>query len=339
MRITIFGAGAVGCYIGGCLAATGARVVFVGRPRLHEEVAAHGLHLSDCRGHAKRLAEVEFATDAQAAQGSDLVLVCVKSSDTVAAAQALRAHVSAETVVVSFQNGIHNAQTLTEHLQRPVLAGMVGFNVAAQGDGRFHQGTQGDLHSQSDPGLVPFAPLFTRAGLPLIQHADLRPVLWAKLMLNLNNAVNALANIPLRAQLSQRGFRECLALAQSEMLSLIASAAMPPLARLSPLPATWIPSILRLPDPIFRVVAGSMLRIDPVARSSMSDDLALGRAPEVDWLNGEVVRLAESQGRVAPINRALCTLIHEAAKSDPRPRWTAQDLRATLLQSHLTGGR
>ncbi|MCL4675446.1 MAG: hypothetical protein KJZ59_05350, partial [Pararhodobacter sp.] len=95
-------------------------------------------------------------------------------------------------------------------------------------------------------------------------------------------------------------------------------------------PAAWIPRVLRLPDPLFRAVAGRMLRIDPQARSSMSDDLALGRVPEVAWINGEVVRLAKSLGRDAPVNRRLCALIDDAADAATRPTWAAQDLLADL---------
>lgn len=330
MPIAIFGAGSVGCYIGGRLAAGGARVTLIGRPRLRDELARHGLHLSDYRGAQTRVRDIPFALGPEGVAGSGLVLVCVKSQDSEAAARALAPHLTKATQIVSFQNGVRNAETLARALGRPVLAGMVGFNIVAQGGGRFHQGTQGDLHGARDPGLTGFLGAFKSAGLPLTLHSDMRPVLWAKLMLNLNNAVNALANIPLRAQLSDRRFRLCLALAQEELLYFAGAASLPALARLAPLPAAWIPRVLRLPDPLFRAVAGRMLRIDPQARSSMSDDLALGRVPEVAWINGEVVRLAKSLGRDAPVNRRLCALIDDAADAATRPTWAAQDLLADL---------
>ena len=330
MRIAIFGAGSVGCYIGGRLAAGGAQVTLIGRARLRDDLATHGLHLSDYRGGEDHVRDIPFALEPEAAAGAALVLVCVKSQHSAEAARSLKPHLAAGAQIVSLQNGVTNTATLSEGLNRPVLMGMVGFNVAAQGDGRFHQGTQGDLHLEHSPGMVPFLGAFQRAGLAIIQHSDMRPVLWAKLMLNLNNAINALANIPLRAELAQRGFRLCLALAQQELLQLTAGASLPRFARLSPLPAAWIPPVLRLPDPAFRVVASSMLRIDPLARSSMSDDLASGRPPEVAWINGAVVRLAENQGRDAPVNRRLCALIDEAAHATSRPTWTAAELLADL---------
>ena len=125
------------------------------------------------------------------------------------------------------------------------------------------------------PALTPFAGAFARAGLPLALHRDMRAVQWAKLLLNLNNAVNALANLPLRDELAQRAYRRCVALAQREALHWLARAAIRP-ARLTPLPAGWLPAVLDLPDPAFRVLGGRMLAIDLLARSSMSDDLAAG---------------------------------------------------------------
>ncbi|GAB4265680.1 MAG: 2-dehydropantoate 2-reductase [Pararhodobacter sp.] len=329
MHIAIFGAGTVGVYIGGRLAAAGGDVVLIGRARLRDALAG-GLTVSDYRGYEARVAP-PFATDAAAVRGVDLVLVCVKSRDTRSAAEAIRPHLSPDAQVVSFQNGLGNAGLLETALDRDVLPGMVGFNVVQEG-ARFHQATEGGLHVLDDPVLDPVLPLFRRAGLPLHEHADMQPVLWAKLMLNLNNAVNALSGLPLRAQLSQRDYRRCLALAQDELLSLCA-AAEHPLARLSPLPARWIPPVLRLPDRLFRAVAGRMLRIDPTARSSMADDLAHGRLTEVDWINAEVVRLAESLGRDAPVNRELTALIHAAEAGGIPRRWTASALLAHLTDA------
>jgi len=77
-----------------------------------------------------------------------------------------------------------------------------------------------------------------------------------------------------------------------------------------------------------------MLAIDPLARSSMSDDLAAGRATEVDWINGEVVRLAERLGRTAPVNAHLAALIGIAGQNVPRRAWPADELLAELAAAN-----
>jgi 2-dehydropantoate 2-reductase len=66
------------------------------------------------------------------------------------------------------------------------------------------------------------------------------------------------------------------------------------------------------PDWLFNRVFLKRWKIDARARSSMADDLAAGRKTEIDYLNGELVRLAERLQRAAPINRAIVELIHKA---------------------------
>lgn len=329
--IAVAGAGSVGCYIGGRLAHAGADVTLIGRERIGAVIARNGLRLSDLHGFDARLAPeaVPFATAPDAAASADLVLVTVKSAATGEMADALAPVLRAGTIVISFQNGLRNAELLAERLPHcRVLAGMVPFNVVDGGDGHFHHGSDGELEVAESAALAPFAEVFAAAGLPLQQHADMPAVLWGKLLLNLNNAVNALSGQPLKAELSQRAYRRCVATAQRETLALLAAAAIAP-AKLTALPARWLPAALSVPDVVFRVLGNRMLAIDPLARSSMWEDLERGRRTEIDWINGEVVRLAERLGRTAPVNARLIALIREA-EAGGRRDWDGPALLAEL---------
>lgn len=306
-------------------------VQLIGRPRLAAELDRHGLHLTDLHGADQRVSRtaLHFATTPDAAADADLVLVTVKSADTAEAGRELAAVVKADTVVVSFQNGIGNAEVLRKALPRhTVLDGMVPFNVLNRGCGSFHQGSEGHLAATDHPALRACRALFDLAGLPLDLHADMLSVQWAKLLLNLNNPVNALSNKPLKEQLAQRAYRLCVVLAQREALGLLDAAKIKP-AKLTPLPPQWIPLMLGLPDTVFRRAANKMLEIDPLARSSMWEDLQAGRTTEVDWINGEVLRLAERLGRQAPVNAKLLALIREAEKGGRR-EWSGEALLAEL---------
>ncbi|HXZ06663.1 MAG TPA: ketopantoate reductase C-terminal domain-containing protein, partial [Paraburkholderia sp.] len=225
---------------------------------------------------------------------------------------------------------VGNADVLRAALPRQtVLEGMVPFNVVERGPGVFHQGTAGELEIRQASAMQPFVDAFRKAGLPLIQHADMVPVQWAKLLLNLNNAINALANRPLKEELSQRAYRICLAMAQKEALALLKRAGIRP-AKVTPLPSSWIPRVLSVPDALFERLGRAMLTIDPLARSSMSDDLAAGRATEVDWINGEVVNLAQRLGQTAPVNERLCELVRQAERAAVRPSWSGETLLAEM---------
>ena len=92
--------------------------------------------------------------------------------------------------------------------------------------------------------------------------------------------------------------------------------------------------ILKLPTPIVRMVIRAQLRIDPEARTSMWTDLERGRPTEVDFLNGEIVRLADQHGIAAPINRRIAELVHEAERAGAgSPQMGAE----TLLRSFKHG--
>jgi len=329
--VLVMGAGAIGCYLGGCLQAAGVPVVFIGRPRVLATLREHGLTLTDLDGGRRRLDPAALSLHAQIPAGiaPSLVLLAVKSGATADAAAQLGAALPSGTPVVSMQNGVSN--TATAHAAAPslrLLAGMVPFNIAELAPGHYHRGTTGVLAAQDDAALRARLADFERAGLPLHLHADLRAVQWGKLLLNLNNPVNALSGLPLRAQLMDRGYRQCLAALQSEALAVLRGANIQP-ARVGALPPHRIPPLLRLPTPLFRLIAARMLRIDRSARSSMADDLSNGRATEIDALCGEVVRLAESRGLAAPINARMVALV-TAWPQRPQPI-SSREMRAALI--------
>lgn len=332
LHVAVFGAGAVGSWVGGRLAAhPTTHVTLIGRARLMAELA-DGLTTSE-QGGPTRTVAVTATTDPTAAARADVTLVTVKSAQTAEAGAALARVLPADAVVVSLQNGVRNADVLRAALPgRRVLAGMVPWNVVRRAPGSYHRGTAGTLMVEDAPGALPLLGAAALAGLPLRVRRDMRAVQWGKLLLNLNNAVNALSDQPLAAELAQRAYRRVLAAAQREALAVLARA-HEPVAKLTPVPPRFLPRLLELPDRVFRVAAARMLAIDPHARSSMWDDLAAGRPTEIAYLQGEIVALADRLGMSAPVNAALVALVHAAEAGDRRVRSGAELLAA------VTSGR
>nr|HEX4317736.1 2-dehydropantoate 2-reductase [Kofleriaceae bacterium] len=339
VRIAVFGAGAIGCWVGGRLAAH-ADVTLIGRPRVLDELRA-GVRTTDLDG-VDVSAIAAIATDAAAAATADVVLVTVKSAQTADAGAALAPHVRADTAVVSLQNGVRNARTLQAALPgRRVLPGMVQYNVIRKAPAHYHRATEGQLmfgHDSAPPSggardpSAPLARACADAGLAYTVRTDMAAVLWSKLLLNLGNAVNALCGLPLVEELSQRAFRLVMAACQREALALLA-AAREPIAKLIAVPPRWMPRVLALPDAVFRPLAKRMIGVDPTARSSMWADLEAGRATEVDFLQGEIVGLADRLGRAAPVNRAIADLVHAAERGGRR------DFRGDELLALAVAGR
>jgi 2-dehydropantoate 2-reductase len=326
-RIAVFGAGAIGCWVGGRLSAGGADVTLIGRPRVMAELE-NGLRVTELHGGTQEV-KPALATEAGAATTADLVLVTVKSAATADAARELAPVLAKGCVVVSLQNGVRNVGVLRDALpSHRVLAGMVPFNVVRRSAGAYLRASGGTLMFEVHDLIAPLSEACLKANLAFELRDDMPAVQWSKLVLNLNNAINALSGKPLAEELGDRDFRRCLAACQQEALALI-KAAEQPLARVTPLPTTWIAKMLTMPDGVFKLLGRRIVSIDPNARSSMWDDLEAKRPTEIDYIQGEIVALANRLGRQAPVNARLVGLIREAERGGKR-NYTGAELLAAL---------
>ncbi|UFS90433.1 2-dehydropantoate 2-reductase [Bradyrhizobium daqingense] len=326
--IVVAGAGAIGCFVGGMLAASGRRVALLVRPRVKTEIERFGLRLTDFNGSETRLGagQLALSEDASIFHSAGIVLVTVKSADTGDVANQIAQHAPRDAVIVSLQNGIGNVAVLRERLDgRRVLAGMVPFNVISMGEGRFHRSTSGDIHVGADEANTALA--LSVPGLAVRASRDIAGVQWGKLIINLNNALSALSDMPLAAQLASRHWRRLFADQMAEGLAALKAAGITPVSA-TPIPMGWTPALLRLPDTIFNAILGRTMKIDPEARSSMWQDLKQGRKTEIDYLQGAVIALAEQNNVDVPLMRRIVALIKEAevAGMGP-PGLTPQQIR------------
>jgi 2-dehydropantoate 2-reductase len=353
MNVIILGAGAVGCYVAGRLAAAGERVTLVGRPRTTEPLALGGLTVTDMQGFKAHVAadvtshQLTIASSLKLAcsnkQGKHnnhdnhghhdpadeptVVLLCVKGGATSAAAQEIADCCPAGTTIVSLQNGVDNVARIAKiapHMT--ALAGMVPYNVVMKTPTHVHRATMGQIYIEQSPLTVELVAKFNAAGLKAAVSSDMRAVQWGKLLLNVNNPVNALSDLPLREQLLNRDFRCVFATLQQEALAAMRAAGIVPLQLAAVKPGT-MPILLKLPNWLFTRIAKKMLRMDASARSSMWDDVQHGRTTEVDDLCGAVVRLAGQVHTPAPCNAGMCRLLATHTKGH---RWTGPELRKAL---------
>jgi 2-dehydropantoate 2-reductase len=326
--IGIAGAGSIGCFVGGMSALAGRRVALLARPRVIGEIEASGLRLTSFEGLDRTIASslLTLSEDPSIFSDAGAVLVTVKSADTPEIADLIAKHAPPDAVIVSLQNGVGNVPVLRQRLPGwRVLAAMVPFNVIAAGEGRYHRATSGDIVIEQDEAHT--ADQLSVPGLKLRATADIAGVQWGKLLLNLNNALNALADIPLRQQLAQRAWRRLFADQMAEGLAAIRADGIKPVSS-TPIPAGLMPHMLRLPDAVFGVLLGGTVKIDPRARSSMWEDLQRGRATEIDYLQGVITDIADRHGLKVPLSRRIVALIRNAEISGKgAPKLTPEEIR------------
>ena len=291
-KVAVVGAGAVGSFYGAMLARAGQRVVLIGRPQHVEAIQSNGLKL-DMAGRVETL-RTEASAELAAVQDADLVLFCVKSTDTDTVASELAPLLEPHAVVLSLQNGVENAATIARHVLQTVVPAVVYVATAMAGPGTVRHLGRGDLvigalnaDARHDPAITgvlqDLVALFGSAGVKVTISNDVMLELWSKLMVNCAyNAISALAHAPyarLSAQLEVREIqhaivREVVALAQAEGIGLQLEPSLEAMER----------------------IAMAM----PAQFSSTAQDMARRKPSEIDHLNGFIARRGRELGVAVP---------------------------------------
>ncbi len=308
--ITVAGAGSIGCFVGGLLATHGHNVTLLARPRISEQIIANGLRLTDFGGLDRNVAafDITLSADPASLATAEIILVTVKTADTGSIAQMIADHAPKTATVISLQNGMDASAMLRAKLpDHDVRAAMVPFNVVPVADARYHRASNGDIVIAAGKGHL--AADLSSPDLVFTESDAIAPVQWGKLLINLNNALNALSGLNLQAQLLQRPWRRLMADQMAEALRVLKAHGIAPKSTL-PVPMSVVPWVLRLPTPIFSRVASRMLTIDPTARASMSYDLAAGKPTEIDALQGVIIRMGTAKSVPTP----LCSRVAEALR-------------------------
>jgi 2-dehydropantoate 2-reductase len=293
--VAVVGAGAVGCFFGGMLARAGHRVTLVGRPAHVEAFRKGGLHFEGLK-FSERV-PVEASTQPDAVRGARLVLFCVKSTDTEAAAKQMAPFLDPAAVVVNLQNGVDNTARIAAMVSQPVIPAVVYVATEMAGPGHLKHHGRGDLVIGALDGKTTGATLsqvkqwFEPAGVPIVVSGNVAGELWMKLVVNCAyNALSAITQLPYGRMIEGAGVRETMRAVVEETLAVARASGVS-------MPAETLQKTYG--------VAGAM----PTQFSSTAQDLARGKPTEIEHLNGYVVRRGEALGIPTPANRTLYALV------------------------------
>ena len=286
--VAVVGAGAVGCYFGGMLARAGVPVTLIGRAAHMDAIARDGLRIEGLRVH-ERIA-VRASTSIEDTRDARVVLFCVKTTATESSAREVRAHVAADAIVVSMQNGVDNVERIEAASGLHAAAAVVYVGAEMTAPGVVTHTARGDLVVGA--GSEAIAAMFEDAGVPCRVSADIRTELWTKMLLNCSmNAISALARTPYGAMVHDQGGRELVRIGIDEAVAV---------ARAD--------GVTLDAD----VVTAAAYRLGEAATSTYSStaqDLMRGKPTEIDSLNGYIVRRGAEFGIPTPVNRTLHTLV------------------------------
>jgi 2-dehydropantoate 2-reductase len=316
-RIAIIGAGAIGSALGALLHRAGRKVTLIGRPEQVGAIRRDGLRVDGALG--------AFGVPIAAAEALDfrpeLAFLTVKTQDVLAAVQANLAFLTG-VPLVTFQNGVRSDELIATVLPAQQLVSAV-VNIHAN---YLTPGTVTVLY----PGPLvigrPFGPNDARVeaiaailcdAVPTALSDNIRGVHWLKLIVNLNNAFPALTNATFQQIYADPALRQLAVRVMLEGLRVAKQAGI----RLESLPDTpaaliqlieWLP--LRLAAMVLAAKARRLENRWPLMGSTLQS-LQRKRPTEIDYLNGEVVRLGRELGVATPLNASMVEMVHEIERS------------------------
>lgn len=313
VRVAVLGAGAVGSYFGGMLARAGIQVTLIARPAHVEAIRAGGLFL-DAVSFQERVA-IGASVEVSAARDADMILFCVKTTDSEEAARSLAPHIAPGAVLVSLQNGVDNVARIRAASGIDALPAVVYVAAALPEPGHVKHSGRGELvvgELQGGGSAAPLQPdraervtsLFTSAKVPCRISPDIQVDLWTKFILNCaGNAVTAITQTSYGAAGHNLHTREVMSQVIAETVAVARA------------------SGVALPEVDFISMGLKFIESIGDATSSTAQDLARGKRTEIDSLNGYVVRRGKELGIATPANFtlfALVKLLEEKAAAQQR---------------------
>lgn len=319
-RVAVVGAGAVGSYFGGMLARSGVPVTLIARAPHVEAIRANNLFI-DAVTFQERVA-VDASTEISAARDADVVLFCVKMTDTEEAARSLAPYLAPNAIVVSLQNGVDNVPRIRAASGIDALAAVVYIAAAMPEPGHVKHSGAGSLavgelsdrkpadHKPADRTLADrnisskssappegraerIAALFTAAGVPCRVSPDIEADMWSKFVMNCaGNAVTGITQISYTRLAHSAITPDIFSLVIGETVAVARAAGV------------------KLPEVDYVSEGLKFLQgVGAGATSSTAQDLARGKRTEIDSLNGYVVRRGKELGIATPANLVLSALV------------------------------
>lgn len=318
-RIAIIGAGAIGSALGALLSRAGQDVRLIGSAAQVEAIRREGLHVDGALGAFNVRIDAAETLDFR----PELAFLTVKTQDVVAAVRANLAFLG-DAPLVTFQNGVQSDALVASVLPSPnIVSAVVNIHANYLTPGSVTVLYPGPLvigrpFAPNDAGVAVIASIL-RTAVPTRLSDNIRGVHWLKLIVNLNNAFPALTNRSFRDIYDDPELRQLAVRVMREGVQVARRAGI----RLESLPDTpaalirligWLP--LRLAASVAAAKARRMESRWPLLGSTLQS-LRRKRPTEIDYLNGEIVRLGRELGVATPLNATLVGMVHQVERGQP----------------------
>lgn len=296
MKIVIVGPGAMGCLLAGLLAKTQNEVWLLDKNENRaNNIRKNGIKIE---GKTELTIKINATIDLSEIKNADLVIIAVKSYDTIPAVSNLNPIINEATCILTLQNGIGNVENIKSAINSSnILGGVTSHGATLLGEGMIRHAGTGDTYIGRLDGKITgrmqeISDIFNKSGIETKISDNIQGLLWSKLVINVGiNALTAITRLNNGRLIEFEGTYDVMEKAVSEAVSVAQKKGIG----------------LIYENPFERVK--EVCRLTSANISSMLQDVLKKRKTEIDYINGAIVREARTFNIPVPVNEALTGLV------------------------------
>jgi 2-dehydropantoate 2-reductase len=295
MNIVVLGAGAIGSFFGGILSKKN-NVTLIGRKQHIQEINNHGLQISGKTSVNRKISAVEHVH--QINQTPDVIILSVKSFDTLKAITQAKEIISKKTMILSFQNGLNNIDQIKKVVpQEQIIAGITTHGVQFVKPGMIHHKGKGstvigELSGEKTKRILQIASMLNDVGIPVRVSNHIKEDIWKKAIVNASiNPITAIFNCE-NGYLSKNPILITMIHKITEESTEIAKK------------NGFLFDTEEMIEQTMHVIEQTQHNI-----SSMLQSIRQGKPTEINEINGAIVEKGRSQGCIVELNALLTKMI------------------------------
>lgn len=330
MKYAVVGLGAVGSFVGGLLAKSGENIVFIGKSNQVKILNEKGLKIKGYTRNEILIKNINASSDFSDLKDVDVIFICVKSQDTETLATELKNNLKESAIIISLQNGVRNSHTLENITKQKALSGVILFNTVYSDPGAVDVTVNGGLLIECPKSVnCEFVNALKNAGFRVKTTEKIQGYIYSKLIVNLQIAVTSLTGHTITESITDKSSREILVATMNEGIEILEKSGI----KLETLPEINPIKIMQRMEKLnsfFIKIGSKFMGIKENARNSMWQSLSRRKPTEIDYINGEIIRIAKANGLSAPINSKLVELVKKAEKEKKIKKYTSLELKKIL---------
>ncbi len=312
MKIAVIGAGAIGSLVAGYLKLKDEDVSLVGRPDAVSAIIAHGLKISGVRGDFK----VPIDTSELLVSKPGLVILATKTQDIE---EALKENLTflKDSLILTTQNGVQADNIVSKYISKEnIISSIVMFGATYLEPGKVVHNFEGSwvvgsIFSARPNEKVILDSLILNKAFPVIISEEMTGMKYLKIFVNANNCIAAILGVSMQEAFSDLDISRISIAIWKEGFDIILKAGIN-LVSLPGFPLENITKMVCMPAvEAAKIFSGIMAKLskDPLY-GSILQSIKRGRSSEIDYINGEFVRLAREHNLYAPLNSKLVEMVH-----------------------------